>query len=158
SGLLFSDHRLGWGVDHPDLLVWVAPTVLMNPTITSERLERERRLDPVRFAREYEAAFAEDISVFLPGAWVDAAIATGVYERGPQPGWRCVAAVDASGGGADAFTLAICHGEGSGAERRVVQDVCKGWGKPRDGKTDLEGIVQQIASIVKSYGIASVCG
>src|SRR5207302_1698826 len=124
----------------------------------AERLERERRLDPARFAREYLADFAEDVDTFLPSAWVDAAVQVGRHELPPQHGCRYLAAVDASGGGPDAFTLSVVHAEGNGADRRVAQDVMRGWSKPRDGATDLEGAVQQIATIVRSYGISTIYG
>jgi hypothetical protein len=66
--------------------------------------------------------------------------------------------VDPSGGGADAFTLAICHAEGRGADGRVVQDVMKGWQAKRDSVTDLEAVVREIALIVKRYGVSTVTG
>jgi len=34
----------------------------------------------------------------------------------------------------------------------------RSWTKPRDGQTDLEGAVQSIAGIVKSYGLSTVAG
>jgi hypothetical protein len=71
-----------------DLLVWRASTVLMNSSIVSARLDRERRLDPSRFAREYEAEFAEDLEAFLPAAWVDAAVAPGRHELPPSENSR----------------------------------------------------------------------
>jgi hypothetical protein len=52
SGVLWDDFRKGWGQDKPDLLVWRAATVLMNPSLRPASLERERRLDPDRFACE----------------------------------------------------------------------------------------------------------
>jgi len=74
GGIVYDDFQRAFGQDDPDLLVWRASTLLMNPSLTPERLERERRLDPSRFAREYEAEFAEDVEAFLPGAWVDQAV------------------------------------------------------------------------------------
>jgi hypothetical protein len=53
----------------------------MNPALRAERLERERRLDPSRFAREYEAEFADDLEAFLPSAWVDQAVVPGRHVR-----------------------------------------------------------------------------
>jgi hypothetical protein len=158
SGVLFDDFKRGFGQDDPDLLVWRASSLLMNPSLRAERLERERRLDPLRFAREYEAEFAEDLEAFLPGAWVDQAVVPGRHELPPREGVRYVAAVDPSGGGADAFTLALCHAEGRGAEARVVQDVMRGWQAKRDSVTDLEGVVREIAMIVKSYNVFTVSG
>jgi hypothetical protein len=152
SGVLFEDFRRGFGQPDPDLLVWRAPSVLMNPSLLEERLDRERRLDPQRFAREYEAEFAEDIDAAIPSAWIDQAIVKGRHELPPQAGVRYVAAVDPSGGGADAFTLSIVHVEGDANARRVVQDVIRGWGRGASGEIDLEGVVHEIAGICLAYG------
>lgn len=86
SGVLYEDFKRGFGQDNPDLLVWRASSALMNPTLTVERLERERRLNPDRFAREYEADFTDDLQAFLPGAWVEGAVVSGRRELAPQPG------------------------------------------------------------------------
>ena len=158
SGVLYEDFKRGWGQADPDLLVWRAPTLLMNPSIAAGRLERERRLDPTRFEREYMAEFLEDVDVFLPAAWVDAAVVAGRHELPPRDGVRYVAAVDPSGGGADHFTLAVAHVEGKGADRRVVQDVMRAWGRSRTGPADLEGAVRAIAGIARGYGLSVVHG
>lgn len=160
SGVLYDDFRKHFGQDSPDVLVWRASSLLMNPSLRVERLERERRLDPDRYAREYEAEFAEDLEAFLPSAWVDQAMVAGRHELPPRLGVQYVAAVDPSGGGADAFTLAIVHVEGRGAatERRVVQDVMRGWGRRGSHTLDLVGVVKEIAEIVKRYGCSAVTG
>jgi hypothetical protein len=158
GGVLFDDFRRGFGQDDPDLLVWRASSVLMNPALRAERLERQRRLDPDRFAREYEAEFAEDVDAFLPAAWVEGAVMPGRHELPPRDGVRYSAAVDPSGGGDDAFTLAIVHPEGSGADRRIVQDLMKGWSRPRTGNVDLQDIVRHICMTVKQYRINKVVG
>ncbi len=154
SGVLWDDFRRAWAQDNPDVLIWRAPSVLMNPSLKAERLERERRLDPERYLREYEAEFLDDLEAFLPGAWVDGVVIPGRHELPPQPGVVYVAAVDPSGGGPDAFTLAIVHLEGG----RIVQDVMRGWARVRGGTVDLEGIVRECAHIVKGYGCPCVLG
>jgi hypothetical protein len=127
----------------------------MNPSISATRLERERRLDPARFVREYEAEFIEDLEAFLQPQWVEDAVIAGRHELPPRVGERYVAAVDPSGGGADAFTLAIVHVEDEGSARRVVLDVVKGWSRVG---SQLSGVVQQIAEIVMRYGLREVIG
>ena len=155
SGVLHDDHKNFFGVDSPDVLVWVAATTLMNPSVTEERLARERRvMDSARFRREYEAIFAEDVSAFLNSEWVDNAVELGVHERPPLSGVRYVAAADPSGGGADAQTLAVVHAEGTGGARRVVHDVLKSWTR----FTDREGAVAEAAATLKRYGLAKVVG
>jgi hypothetical protein len=159
SGVLYDDFKRAFGQDDPDLLVWKASSLLMNPTtITTKRMDQERRLDPVRFAREYEAEFAEDLAAFLPSAWVEAAVVPERHELPPLEGMTYIAAVDPSGGGPDAFTLVIVHTEREGATTKVVQDVMKGWSKPRDSAANLEGAVEEIASIVKAYRLEAVVG
>jgi hypothetical protein len=155
SGVLYEDFTRSFGKDDADVLVWRASSLLMNPSLRAERLERERRLDPLRFAREYEADFAEDLESFLPSAWADGAVVAGRHEVPPRSGVRYVAAVDPSGGAADAFTVAIVHVEPEG----VIHDVMKGWGRPRDGAPlDLEGVVKEVATVCRRYGCATVHG
>jgi len=98
------------------------------------------------------------VDAFLPVAWVDGAIMAGRRELPPQNGLRYVAAVDPSGGGADAFTLAIVHVDGQGAKHRVVQDVMRTWSRTRSDTLDLEGAVREISSLVKHYHLSTVFG
>lgn len=158
SGVVYDDFRRAFGQEDPDLLVWRASSALMNPTLKAERLERERRLDPDRFAREYEAEFAEDLEAHLPGAWVEAAVVPGRHELPPRDKVEYGAAVDSSGGGACAFTLSVHHIEGQGAERRVIQDAMKGWARTRSATVDLEGVVKEIAEILSRYRVSRVVG
>src|SRR5207244_3497910 len=120
--------------------------------------ERQRRLDPVRFMREYEAEFAEDLAAFLPAAWVDGAVAAGRHELPPIDGVAYQAACDPSGGGSDTFALTIMHAEGQGAERRAVQDVLKGWRRGRGHDVDLKGVVGEIAETLRRYRLSEVRG
>ncbi len=158
SGILYEDFKNYYGQDSDDVLVWRASSALMNPTLKENRLDRERRLDPQRFSREYEAEFAEDLETFLPSAWVEASTVRGRHERPPIPGTNYVGAVDPSGGGADSFTLSIVHAEKQGEVTRVIQDVAKGWKKVRSQTVDLEGVVNDIAATLKTYGLQEVHG
>jgi hypothetical protein len=158
GGLLHEDFKRAFGQDDPDLLVWRAPTLLMNPSIRAGRLERERRLDPVRFAREYEAEFADDLDAFLAGTWIDTAVIHSRHRLPPRTDCWYAAAVDPMGGGQDSFTLSIVHLEAAGAEIRVVQDLAAGWSNRRTATVDLEGVVRECAALVKLYGCAVVMG
>ena len=151
SGVLHDDFKKGFRQDDPDLLVWKASTALMNPTITPERLAREKRLDPSRFAREYEAEFVDDLTAFLPAAWVDSAIVPGRRELSAYAGIRYVAGCDTSGGGADAFTFSIAHAEPDGS---IVQDVLRGYGRGQN----LESTVSEIAQTLRRHRLHSIHG
>lgn len=158
SGVVYEDFQKYFSHDSPDVLVWRASSLVMNPSLKAERLERERRLDPLRYAREYEAEFAEDLEAFLPSAWIEGAIVSGCYQIPPQDRVSYLAACDPSGGGRDAFTLAIVHLEQAGDERRIVQDMMKGWGGGAKGGVDLAGIVKEIAGLLKPYRLQEICG
>jgi len=159
SGLLYDDYRNHFGKDSPDLLVWKAGSAFMNPSLKASRLEREKRLDPLRFAREYEAEFSEDLDTFLPAAWIESAVVPGRHELPPSAEVHHVAAVDVSGLGAginaDAFTLSISHATADG---KVIQDVSRGWRKGRTSSINLAGILGEIKGIITAYGTEAVYG
>ncbi len=159
NGLLYEDHKAYFGSDSPDLLCWVSSTAEMNPSVSVARLERERRtMDPTRFRREFEAEFAEDIDAFLSDAWIEAAVSGGVGQRPPTAALKRIATVDASGGGADAFTASIIEVEGHGASQRFTQLLLRGWEKPRGSQISLEGVVAEIAQLAKDHGLREVWG
>ncbi len=154
SGVLYDDFQKAFGKDDPDLLVWRASSALMNPTLTPERLAKEKRLDPSRYAREYEAEFTDDLSAFLPTAWVQAAVKAGRFELPPRAGVTYVAACDPSGGGPDAFTFTIVHRDGE----RVVQDVLKGYKRVAGQSPNLSAVVREIAEYLRAYRIREIYG
>jgi hypothetical protein len=156
GGVLWDDFSKYYGKDVQDVLVWKAPTTLMNPTITEARLAREQRVDPVRFAREYLGEFGADGETFLPGAWIEAAVVEGRQELPPVAGRHYVAAVDPSGGAADAFTLAVLHLEAEGT--RFVLDCLRAWKGSRAHKVQLAAVVGEIAGVLQCYGLTRVVG
>jgi hypothetical protein len=131
----------------------------MNPTLKDARFEREKRLDPLRFSREYEAEFSENVDSFLPSAWIEAAIVSGRHELPPAMNMRYVAAVDVSGLGSgsnpDAFTLNIVHAT---PDNKAVQDCQRGWRKSRSNSINLAGILAEIKSILTAYRLNAVFG
>ena len=158
GGILFDDFQKHYGSDSPDILVWKASSALMNPSLTPERLDRLRRLDPQRYAREYEAEFSDDLTAFLPFDWIQDAVVEKRRELPPRDGVTYHVAVDPSGGGADAFTCSIVHKEGNGEDALVVQDVLRGWSQRGGESPDLRGVVSEIAKLAKSYGTRTVVG
>jgi len=158
SGVLYDDFKNHYGKDSPDLLCWKAASTYMNPALKASRLEAEKRLDPLRYSREYEAEFAEDLDSFLPAAWIEAAVVPGRHELEPS-NFTHVAAVDVSGLGSgpnpDAFTLTVCHAERDG---KVVQDCSRGWKKGRSSTLNLAGIVAEIKAVLLRYHLSTVYG
>jgi AcrR family transcriptional regulator len=153
GGVLFADFQRGFGQDDPDLLVWKASSALMNPQITDARLERERRLDPLRFAREYEAEFLDDLATCFEIGALRPCVDVGVRERPPVPGLPYVAFCDAASGekkGNDSFTVAISHRE----QDRVVLDLVRAWAPPFSPGA----VIEEIAALLTGYGLTQIGG
>lgn len=159
TGLLYDNYVRYFGHEDAEVLVWQAPTSLMNPSISAAKLAKRRRADASRASREYDANFLDDVTSFFPPELLEAATVEGRRELPPQPGIRYVAAVDPSGGtGADAFTLAIVHAEHRDGRPFMVQDVMRGWNSPRGEKLALDGTVAEIAAVLARYGLYRVVG
>jgi hypothetical protein len=155
EGVLFDDFESSFGQNDPDLLVVRATTREMNPTIASRTLDREKRRDPKRYAREYEAIFAENVEAFIPAALIEQSIVPGRTQLPAQNGRYYIGGVDASGGGACAFTLSIVIVEPD-SKPDIVECLSMGWERSRDRQLNLEGVVSEACSIFTAYGITAV--
>ena len=60
-GVLFEAHRNHFGSDDSPVLVWQAPTTVMNPSITQEFIDQEMANDPDAGRSEWLAQFREDV-------------------------------------------------------------------------------------------------
>jgi hypothetical protein len=158
AGVVYDDLKRYWGVDDPDVLVWKAPTALMNPAISTARIERERRKDQAAARVEYDAEFAEDVTTFLPAELLELAVVDGRHELAPAPGVRYQAAADPMGGGPDAFTLAIVHVDLRDGRPVMVQDLMRSWRSPRGEKLDLDQVLDEQAAVLARYGLFRLIG
>ena len=149
SGVLFESHRDFFGQDDPEVLVWQAPTKVMNPTLDQGLIDREMARDPVAAAAEWGATFRSDVETYVPLEWIEQAVIPNRYELPPAK-FTYSAFCDPSGGAQDAMTLAIAHREGS----RLVQDVLKAVRPPFDPYQ----VVADCAHLLKEYRISSVTG
>jgi pimeloyl-ACP methyl ester carboxylesterase len=159
EGLIWDDLARYWGQIEAPLLVWKASTDLMNPALAAQ-VAAERAKDPHGARVEYDAEFAADAGAFLPLDQIEAVVERGRYELPPRPGVRYIAAGDPAGGtaGGDAFALAIVHVEGTGAETRIVQDVCRSWKGRRGEMLELRAVCAEIAAILRHYGVTRLTG
>lgn len=159
GGLLFADFERAFGQDDPDLLVWRAPSRLMNPTLSEARLAREQRLDPVRYQREYLAEWIEDVATAFAWPWIEAAANRDRPQEYPvREAVRYRATTDPTGGGDDAWPLLIYHVEGDGAEARLIVDVLRSRRRAGGQSPDLEGTVAEYCDVLRRYGCDAVCG
>ena len=164
SGVLYHDFKAYYGRDDvaDDILVWKASSLLMNPGLGAERLEREKALDPTRWLREYGAEFSQDLDSMFAVALLEDLVIRHRYELAPRDGITYFATCDPSGGstgpGRDAFTVCICHAEGSGDTQSIVQDFIHGWSGTASQSLDLAGIVKEIVRILRRYRLTELRG
>lgn len=106
QGILHDGWKAYYGQDDPEVLVWQAPTRFDQRTI-----DREIAKSPGPKTAEYMALFRADVSDFISLEMLQKCLQVGVRERGYHSTLNDSAFLDPSGGGKDAFTLAICHRE-----------------------------------------------
>jgi hypothetical protein len=149
-GALWDAHRRHYAKDGDPVLVWQADTRSMNPTVSQTVIDEATERDPASAAAEYGAQFRSDIESFVSRDCVEACVALGVRERAPLASIDYVAFVDPSGGSADSMTMAIAHREDDVAVIDAVRE--------RRPPFSPEDVVQEFATLAKSYRIAKVTG
>lgn len=149
-GALWDDHRRHFGKDESPVLVWQADTRTMNPTVPQSVIDEAVERDPANAAAEYGAQFRSDVSTFVAREVVDRATVPGLYEVPRISEFAYTAFVDPSGGSADSMTLAIAHRRGDCGVLVAVRE--------RKPPFSPEDVVEEFATLLKSYGVTTVCG
>lgn len=151
TGALHDLHRKHFG-RAGSVLVWTGTAPEMNPTLPADYLERMAQDDPEAYRSEVLGEFRAGVSTFLDPEAIADCVADGVKERLPVQDVTYYAAVDASGGRRDAFTLAIAHRTSD--RKGAVLDLVRAWEPPFDPR----GVIAEIASILSHYGVWTVHG
>lgn len=148
-GLLYEIYKEHYGVEESDILVWKAPTMVMNPTYQQSLIDRLLKRDKVKMRAEFSAEFREDIETYLTESEIDAVTDLGMKARLPVPGTRYFAFCDMSGGRKDAFALSIGHNENGVAiiDRIELR-------KPQDPA----GVCDEFTMILKLFGLSRMTG
>jgi hypothetical protein len=148
QGLLYENWKEYFGKEDDEVLVWKAPSILMNPTLSEKMISKERAKDLSSARAEWDAEFREDIEAFLPLEVIERVVISGRIELPYAEKFSYHAFTDPSGGGGDSFTLSIGHKE----DGKVVQDVLKARkGNPHE-------VVKEYAEILKRYHVSEVTG
>lgn len=159
QGLLWKKFEKHYGKPGP-VLMWTAPTWVMNKTLTEEELRKEHfeELGPAQFGADFEARFREDIEGYLPLEIIDRAIIKGRMFNPPDDEVdEYVAFCDPSEGlhkGGDSMTLAIAHPEvEEDTERRIcVLDYIMEVRPPFDCKE----VIREMVLICKQYNVYKI--
>jgi hypothetical protein len=149
-GALWEAYRDHYGHEGDPVLVWQAPSRIMNPQLAEAVVRAAYAADPAAASAEYGAEFRRDIEAFLTREMVDPCVDTGCRDRAPVAAAHYHAFVDPSGGAADAMTLAIAHQE----NRLVVLDTLA----ERRPPFSPEAVVEEFAALLARYQVTTVVG
>jgi hypothetical protein len=110
AGPLWEAFERYWGRDDDRVLVWRAPSRVMNPTIPERVVSDALERDEAAARSEWLAEFRADLESYVSAEALRRIVEPGCVERGPLPGVVYLAFTDPAGGsGADSFTLAVAH-------------------------------------------------
>lgn len=150
-GPLWEDRRRFFGKDDAPVLVWQAPTKVMNPSVPQRVIDEAYEQDPARAAAEYGAEFRSDVETYVSREVVDAAVVPGRFELPYVSGPHRVAFCDPAGGsGGDSFTLAISSRRGDVAILEAVRE--------RRPPFSPDAVISDFSALLKSYHITKVTG
>ncbi len=150
-GALWDAYRRHYGQDGDGVLVWQAPTAVMNPLVPAHVIDSAYTEDESAAAAEYGAEFRRDLEAFVSREALAACVVSDRRELPPVSGCTYVAFTDPSGGSQDAFTLAIAHREADG---RAVLDCVR----ERRPPFSPDQIVREFADVLRLYRIGTVRG
>lgn len=127
-----------------------APSIVMNPTLSREYIDRERREDPAAAVSEWDGAFRSDQTDLFPLSVLQGLVPAGVEVRPPAAGVRYSGFCDAAGGsGTDSFTLGISHRDTTG--KSILDTVIEA--KPPFSP---EQVTATFAGVLKRYSIRTI--
>ncbi len=150
KGEPWNDTQRYHGKDDAPVLVWNAPSIVMNPTISKDFLAKEEERDPEMYRREYLAEFSDSIVDFLGVEDIQACVVSGRTELPYSSQFRYYAFCDPSGGRADSFTLTIAHRE----DKTIGIDVIR----ERIPPFNPDEVVSEFAKTLKEYKISRITG
>jgi len=154
QGELWRDFASYYGKNQSQVLIWKAPSKVMNPTISDSFLRREKRRDPDAYRREYEAEFSDSISDFIPADAIDSCVVVGRRGVPPRPDFNTyVAAIDAAFV-SDRFAFCVCHSE----RGKVVFDYIDGWRGTKAEPLNMGATLNEISRVLHDYGCNLVWG
>ncbi len=155
-GEMYNTFESDYGDDASPVLVWKAPTRVMNRSVPQKLIDKAFKKDPEKARSEYMAEFRLDLVKFIDREIIEALVATGRYEEPPVRGRDYVAFVDPSGGASDSFVLAIAYSKEApdGGEPIGVLACLREFHAPFAP----DSVVIEICETLRSYDLYRVVG
>jgi len=130
------------------VLVWQAPTQVMNPAVPADIIAEAYAEDEAAAAAEYGAEFRRDIESFLSKEAIAACVVPDRFELPPIHGQQYIAFIDPSGGSSDSMTLAIATRDTNRSTLVCVREV--------KAPFSPDIAVADFVTALQTYGVRSV--
>lgn len=150
-GWAYGTWKRHFGNDSSRILVWDAPSRMMNPTLRQSDIDEAMNEDPEAARAEFLNQWREDVSAYLPREAIEPCVIPGRKELLPRQGIRYHGFVDMSGGRADSAVLAIGHRSETG---KIIVDFLKEY-KPPFNPSE---VVRSMAQELGRYALRVVTG
>jgi hypothetical protein len=154
QGELFGTYRRNYREDGSRVLVWKAPSLVMNPTLDAAEIEQALEEDPEGNRAEYLAEFRRDVSALLDRQVVESLVVPHRGELLPSRGVKYSGFVDPSGGSSDSMTLCIGHAEVRDGVQYAVVDLLREIRAPFDP----DSACKEFSDRLQSYNLHEVTG
>ena len=142
-----------YGKVNPNVLVWQAPSRVMNPSLPKKVVDQALASDQAAARAEFLSEWRSDCESYLPRNMVEACVVKGRTDNIPLSNRTYEAFADlASGGGGDSAALAVAHKDAETG--RVILDKIRAWKSPFDPLT----VVRLMADELRQWGLRSVMG
>lgn len=161
AGPVWDAHERYWGKDDPRVLVWRAPSRVMNPllpeAVVTDALER----DESAARAEWLAEFRSDLESYVSSEAIRRVVVAGRTELEPRlgEGGDYFGFIDPAGGsGQDSMTIAVAHaekdeGDPDGPAVAVLDALAE-----HRPPFDPDAVVGACAALLRRYGLARVTG
>jgi hypothetical protein len=152
SGLLYDRFTRYFGKSDRNVLAFLGPSLLGNPTLDAEAIARALEDDPLGAPAEYLAQWRDGVSSFVGRALIEGLVDRDILVRAPVAGVPYHAFADGSSGAeqGDSFAVGIGHSEGDAVILDCIYE--------RVPPFTPGSVVKEIIELLRAYGIGTVVG
>lgn len=153
QGILYNTYKKRQDLPD-DYLVLKSPSWVFNNRLPAKEFEKEAKVDPDNFDREFRANFTDSTSTFIMPQAIEKAVMKGVKFLVPEDkkaGVTYFAAIDAAFK-SDRFTFALVGQK----EGRVSQYVVHTWEGSKTKPVEAHEVAKFLATVVRDYGLNQI--
>lgn len=151
KGWVWKQYQKHFGNDKSEVLVWNAPSRVMNPTLSQSVIDKAMAEDLAAAKSEYMGEFRDDIGIFIAPELIDSLVVKHRVENTPESGCKHSAFVDLSGGRHDGSALSIAHKD----QRKIIVDLARLWRSPLLNPYQ---VVAEMSEVLRHWDIHRVTG